>query len=300
MGANPSAKAMLASLGSAVIFGFSFLSSRIALGVATPWALLSMRFLLALALMSAVLLTGKAKVSLRGKPVGLLLLLGFFQPIMYFVCETYGILYSTATFSGVMIALIPIASLAFAAIFLRERPTVWQTLFSLLSVAGVVVLALLQTGEGAVEVRGILLLVGAIVAAVGCSIVSRKIAPSFSAFERTYVMFVTGAVFFTIAALFENGWDVPALVAPLAEPKFLLPILYLGGFSSVGAFLLMNYGLAHLPVSRSTSFANLTTVISMLAGVVFLGEPMSLLSGVASLMIVLGVWGVQKMSLRSV
>ena len=62
----------------------------------------------------------------------------------------------------------------------------------------------------------------------------------------------------------------------------------------------MNYGLSHLPVSRSTSFANLTTVISMLAGVVFLGEPMSLLSGVASLMIVLGVWGVQKMSLRSV
>jgi drug/metabolite transporter (DMT)-like permease len=165
--------------------------------------------------------------------------------------------------------------------------------------AVVVLLALLQTGEGTVEVRGILLLVGAIVAAVGCSIVSRRIAPLFSAFERTYVMFVTGAVFFTATALIENGWDVPALIAPLAEPKFLLPILYLGGFSSVGAFLLMNYGLSHLPVSRSTSFANLTTVVSLFAGVVFLGEPITLMSGAASLMIVLGVWGVQKMSLRS-
>ena len=49
-----------------------------------------------------------------------------------------------------------------------------------------------------------------------------------------------------------------------------------------------------LPVGKVTAFCNLTTVISVFAGVVFLGEPFTVLSLIASVVIVVGVWGVQK------
>ena len=58
--------------------------------------------------------------------------------------------------------------------------------------------------------------------------------------------------------------------------------------------MLLNYANNYLPVAKTTAFCNLTTVISLFAGVIFLGEPFGALSLLASVMIVLGIWGVQK------
>ena len=57
---------------------------------------------------------------------------------------------------------------------------------------------------------------------------------------------------------------------------------------------MLNYANSYLPVAKTTAFCNLTTVISLFAGVVFLGEPFGPVSLAASVMIVLGIWGVQR------
>ena len=83
--------ATLAGLLGYSIFGFSFLFSKLALELTTPFVLLSVRFLTAFLVMNLLVLTGKMKLSLRGKPVRMLLLLGLVQPVVYFICENYGI-----------------------------------------------------------------------------------------------------------------------------------------------------------------------------------------------------------------
>ena len=80
-------KAILACLIGNSIFGFSFLFSKVALGIVSPFVLLSIRFLTAFLVLNLLCLTGKCKISLRGKPVGLLLLLGLVQPVCYFICD---------------------------------------------------------------------------------------------------------------------------------------------------------------------------------------------------------------------
>ena len=60
-------RAMLAALMGNVIFGFSFLFSKLGLRFATPSTLLAWRFALAFALMNLALLTGRVKLRLRGK-----------------------------------------------------------------------------------------------------------------------------------------------------------------------------------------------------------------------------------------
>ena len=84
------------------------------------------------------------------------------------------------------------------------------------------------------------------------------------------------------------------LAAPLGQPSFVWAILYLAGLSSVVAFLMLNYANTELPVAQATVFCNLTTVISLLAGVIFLGEPFGLGMLLASAVIVIGIWGVQR------
>lgn len=68
------------------IFGFSFLFSKQALTVAAPFVLLAVRFSVAFLILHCFLLTGKRKVRLKGKNIKMLLCLGLFQPIVYFIC----------------------------------------------------------------------------------------------------------------------------------------------------------------------------------------------------------------------
>jgi len=53
-----------------------------------------------------------------------------------------------------MVALIPLCSLVYGAIFLHEKATWRQVVFSVLSVAGVIVLAVYATGIGAGSFEG--------------------------------------------------------------------------------------------------------------------------------------------------
>ena len=68
------AKATLAVITSNTVFGFSFVFSKIALGYASPMVLLANRFLIAFLALNLVLLTGKVKLSFRGKKLWKLLI----------------------------------------------------------------------------------------------------------------------------------------------------------------------------------------------------------------------------------
>ena len=70
------------------------------------------------------------RFSLRGRDVRPLIALGLVQPVIYYLCESYGISLTNSTFSGVIIALSPIVGLGMGALFLREYPTRAQVLSS--------------------------------------------------------------------------------------------------------------------------------------------------------------------------
>ena len=67
---------VLAALAAYTIFGFSYIFSKTALALTTPFVLLSVRFIVAFLTLNLLVLLGKAKLSLRGKPIRFLLLLG--------------------------------------------------------------------------------------------------------------------------------------------------------------------------------------------------------------------------------
>ena len=74
---------------------------------------------------------------------------------------------------------------------------------------------------------------------------------------------------------------------------FSCAVMYLGIVCSVGAFFFMNYANTHLPVARTTVFANITTVVSVIASALFLKENITPVMIVSTLVIIAGVTGVQ-------
>lgn len=284
---------MLMALAGNSIFGFSFLFSKLALNVAEPFVLLAIRFLGAFALMTVLRFLKIMQCDLKGKDLRPLILLGLLQPVIYFICESYGIKYTASSFAGIIIALCPIAGIFLGTVILRERPSGLQIFFCVLSVAGVIVMTVLNGVEG-FRWKGFFFLLGAVFSGSMFSVYSRRISDRFTAVERTYVMFGVGTVVFAVLAILRVGTQWELWLRPMRSGSFWMGIVYLSFASSVGAFLLLNKALDVLDVARSLVFANVTTVISVLAGVLLLKEQFSPLQAVGIGMVLVGVYGANR------
>ncbi len=285
-------KAIIAAIVCYFFWGISFMASRTALSITSVFTVLSHRFVLAFLVMTVLCFTPLGDCRLKGKPLLPLILLGLFQPVIYFFGEQYGILHSSTIFSGVMIALIPIVSSLAAIPVLGEKPSLRQFIFSLLSVGGVIGIGMLTNNSGSLDWIGVAGLVVAVCSAAAYLLLGRNIAPRFTPFERAYAMICLGAVAFTIPALVSVRENPIDYLVPLKDPRYIVPILFLGVCCSVISFFLSNYTLTGLSVAQTSVFANFTTAISVFAGAVFLHEPFSWLGLLFCAMILLGIYGV--------
>ena len=290
-------KATLCCLLGYSIYGFSFLFSKIGFDIAMPNMLLAVRFLIAFLVLSLFVITGKAKVSVKGKPVKKLLLMGLVQPCLYFVCEAEGIRLTTASFSGVIIGLVPVAGIILGAVFLKEKCSAFQVICTVLSVIGV---ALITTGGmGEFSTSGFLLLMISVIATTTFSMLSRSISGEFSAFERTYVMTGLGSICFTVIALVETKCDPQLWIEPMKSGSFWFCTLYLAIISSVGAFTLINYALNHLSIGHTLIFSNLTSCLSVVLGILVLKESFTAVQLLGIVIIILSVFGVSDYKLKT-
>ncbi|GAB6098966.1 DMT family transporter [Halanaerocella petrolearia] len=277
-----------------VIFGFSFIFTKEALSVISTFHLLGFRFAIATLLLTILNIMGIIKLDFKEKNIRLLFLLSFFQPVIYFICETVGIRLTTSSEAGMMIALIPVSVTILAAIFLNERPALKQIGFIISSVVGVLFIIVMKGSlKFSGQLGGILFLLGAVLSAGFYNILSRKSSLEFKPVEITYVMMWIGALFFNGVAIIQhlNQGQLAQYFAPLRNSKVLMAIIYLGILSSVAAFFMVNFMLSKLEPYQSAVFTNFTTVVSIVAGVVFRGEPFYWFHLVGALLILIGVWG---------
>jgi len=291
----------LAGLLFASIFGLTFMFTKVLLEDISPMGIIAYRFFLAILTMELLRRFRVVSVQLKGKPIKVLLLIALFQPILYFLLETTGIQYVSSSEAGMMIALIPIVVAVASPFFGKERPTWIQVMFISLSVSGVLFINWMKSNIGEeVSFLGISLIFLAVVAAAMFNIFSRRAREFYQPADITYMMMMTGAVVF-------NGIYLTQLVlegnlvgyVTLLGPTTILPLLYLGIMASVGGFFLVNTSLSKLPAHISSVYANIATIVAVIAGAVFLSEAILWFHWVGAFMIVTGVYGTNRFRRRS-
>ena len=102
----------LLSLLSVVLWGMSYLWSDrlLAIGIPVEYIVFVRIFIAGLVLLGVAVLTGK-NIVMKKKDIPYFLLIAFFEPFIYFVCETYGIRFTESpTISALIIAATPIFS----------------------------------------------------------------------------------------------------------------------------------------------------------------------------------------------
>lgn len=286
---NDEKKGMLAAAAAYTIFGFSYLFSKLALGVTEPLILLVVRFSITFAGLNLLVLFRFTKLNLKGKNLIAPVFIGILQPVLYFVLENYGIKYTTTSFAGLLSASSPVFSAITGVIFLKERPRVYQWIGIMLSVMGVLSVSLAGTG-GHNTIGGCICLLLAYLSGAFYCLLIRKYSKQFTPFELTYVMFTVGFVFFSALAFITYRSDtVQMITSAVCDKNFIIAVLYLGIASSIIAYLLSNYSLSRLPLARSTIFTSFSTVVSVMSGVVIMHDEFTWLSVAAFILIITGI-----------
>ena len=278
-----------------VIWGASYLFTRIAQQEAPPMVQMSLRFLLAFLLLNLMMLFGWEKIRLRGKNLRPLIVLSCVEPI-YFFFESYGIYYSNSTFAGVTLAIVPVIAIGMGVLILKEYPTRKQFLLCFVPIAGVILVTIAGSGLGAVQPIGVVLVFGACLFAAFYRVYNKDSSAEFTAFERSYFVIGMCMLVFTVAALCMERGDLTPFAAALHSKRFVLSTLVLSVFCSVAANILVNYSASILPMAIFSNLGSLITVCAMFLGIIFLDEPTNAMSLVCSAMVLVGLFLIARVS----
>ena len=292
----------IAGLLFAIIFGFSFMFSKIALKYVSPMGVIAYRFLLAFLVFEVLRLTKVVKIRFKKHFILPVFLVAIFQPILYFIFETYGLNLTTSAEAGMMIALIPIFVTILSILFLSEKPTRIQFLFILLSVSGIILIQVLKSGFNVqASFFGFFLLFFAVLSAALFNIASRKASTHLKAYELTYFMMLSGALVFNIIYVLQLSinHNLAEYFGSITNFEFLGSIAYLGIVASIGGFFLVNYALSILPAHVSSIYSNLSTVVAVIVGYIILNEAIYWYHLVGGFMIIAGVYGTARVNFRN-
>lgn len=285
----------LAGIGFFIIFGLSFLFSKQALEFVSPIGLIAYRFLIAWLFFMLAYVFKLVKIQFDKKMFKYLLLCGLFQPVIYFMTESYGLNLLGTGEAGLMIAIIPIFVTILSAIFLKEMPRKSQMIFMLMSIIGVMVIQLSQLGHDN-QLLGFVFMFIAVIAASLFNITSRYISKTVTPVTSTFFMTTMGALVFNTIYMIELllNDSLSLYITNLNHIELIVPILYLGIVASVGGFFLVNTTLKHMPAHVSSIYTNISTVIAIVAGLLFLNEYLYIYHYIGAVLILVGVYGTVK------
>ncbi len=286
-----------------VIYGSTFLFSERLLQSASVFDVLALRFLICAALFGVLAACGVIRISYKGKHLRWLIATALFEPILYFILETYGLRGISTSLAGILAAVSPIIIAGLETVFLGEKTSPVQKLLLGVGIAGVLLATVWNTGSSGVNtVWGILLMLGAQLSGCLFCITSRKTSREFSAMEITFSTTMIGAVVFngiSLAGHWRAG-TVSQYFAPLLSVPNLVAFLFLSVVSSFAATVMNNYALSKIQASSLSALGGISTITAIVLGIVVNHEIIHWYQLVGAALILIGAGGVNYISVKNV
>ena len=187
------------------------------------------------------------------------LLLAFFEPFIYFICETFGLkLTGSPTLSALVIATIPIFSIGAGIIFFKEKINIVNIIGILFSLVGIVMVAMAKGELGDNFIWGVVLLLIAVISEVGHASITKSLAGNYSSQIIVMYQFLIGSVYLFPLFIWKgiDGFSIETHFSP----EVWYPIICLAVLCSSLAFSLWVSTIKSLGVAKSSIFSALIPV----------------------------------------
>jgi drug/metabolite transporter (DMT)-like permease len=252
-----------------VFWAFSFIWFKEANKTFLPITIVFIRLVFAVFLMLTFLLLTKGFTKIKKDDRKKFLMLAVFEPFMYFIGESYGLTYVSATVCSVLISTIPVFATIGAWIIFRERLSRINYAGIILSFIGVLVFIFNKDGSISFNVKGLALLMLAVFSAVGYNLTLSRLVGNYSPVFIVFVQNVIGAVLFMPLFLIL---DFRTFIQLQLTTEMFVPVLKLAFFASCGAFILFAYSVNKMGITKANVFTNSIPVFTALFSFFMIGE----------------------------
>lgn len=285
----------LTALLTVLIWGTTFIATKVLLEDFQPVEILFFRFLLGYAALWLVFPHPLRKTTARQEWI--FAGAGLCGICLYYLLENIALTYTMASNVGVIVAVAPLFTALLAALFLRGEERLPANFFIgfLVAMAGVCLISFNGTSFS-LNPRGDLLALLAALVWGFYSILTRKIAAfGYTTIQTTRRTFFYGLLFMLPACML---FDFQLNLSRFAEPLNLANILFLGLGASALCFVTWNTAIRHLGAVQASLYIFLTPVITVLFSVLILGEPFTWLTACGTLLTLGGLVLSELRSLR--
>lgn len=250
-------------------WSFNFIIGKITLGHINPWALTSFRIELSGILMAPIYFAQRRRSRLNRKDLWTFLVLGFWGVAVNRGLFIVGLNYTTAAHSALIVATGPILVLLLARAYKLEKITRAKVIGMATCFAGV---AILVAGDQLHGHAGTW--VGDLIALGGTSgfalytVLAKKVARQYDTISMNTFCNLAGAIFLlplTVREAARLDWGSVGMIGWLGLAYTVL-------VSSIGAYLIFFWALAHMPASRLAVFTYIETPLAALLAVMILHD----------------------------
>lgn len=252
----------------------------------TPFTTVFFRLIISSVLLFSIAFLLKRLQPIRKSDRKNILLLAFFEPLLYFIGESLGMQFISPTTASVIISVIPLIVPVLAFYVLREKLLIKNIVGIFISCCGVVLVVINKNYEFTVSSKGIFLLLISVVAAVFYSVYLKKLADIYNPLTLIAWQNVVGAfMFLPLVLIFEpntfRNFSYPAVS--------LIPLLKLAIFASSLAFLFYTYSVQKLGAVKANIFTNLIPVLTAFFSFLLLNEKLLVHNIVGIFIVILGL-----------
>lgn len=281
-----------------LIWGASFLWIKVAVQETGPLTIVTIRLAFALLALVGFLVVRRPGIPRGRRMWGILLLQGLMSTAIPWILITWAEQYIESAVATVLNATVPMFTIVMAHYFLHDdRMTARRALGLLVGFVGVAVLVRDDfTAAGAQRDATL----GLILLAYGAMLVSSAFYGASNVYARAKLRGVASIVqaFYTMLLADVVMW----IVAPMVEVPFTLPvkgvtwlaIAWLGVLGAGISYLIFYYLLHTIGPTRISVVTYTIPVVGVTLGVVFLNERLDWSLVVGTVLIVSGVWGVNR------
>ena len=269
----------LVALFTIVVWGTTFVSTKVLLESFSPLWILLLRFVLGFALLCAlrqhILKLKSCKHEL------LFAAAGFTGIAAYYLLENIALVFTTATTVGVIVAASPLFTAVLSALR-GDRSSMTISFFVgfALAMGGLV---LVGFGTTAAEPMpdftsgtlfgALLSLLAALVWAIYSLIVNKIAEEGYETIAATKRIFLWGLVAIVPVTLLFGG--TTPTIGVIVQPENLLNLLFLGAIASAACFVTWGISVKHLGPAISTTYIYLVPAITATMSIILLSEPLN-------------------------
>ena len=255
-----------------IFWSFSFIWFKEANKTFYPLTIVFIRLLFSGIIMAIFLIATKNLVKIKKPDRKLFMMLALFEPFFYFIGESFGLTYVSATVCSVLISTIPVVATIGAWLIFKERLKAINYGGIILSFIGVLVFILNKDGSLSFNIKGLGFLLLAVITAVGYNLTLSRLIGNYSPVFIVGVQNLIGAVLFLplfIILDFHHFFSTPFTF------NLFKPIIELAFFASCGAFILFAYSVGKMGITKANVFSNCIPVFTALFSFVLLDEKLT-------------------------